>query len=299
MAVILDGKTLAEQFRREIKAQFENERERVGRLPFLTAMQVGDNLPSTVYIRAKERACAEAGFGFKHLRLPEDTTMDQLKQAVREVNQDSTVTGMLVQSPLPGHLDELEVQKMVAPEKDVDCFHPENVGLLYIGKPRFQPCTAQAIIELLLHYGFDPAGKRVVIIGRSVIVGRPLALMMMLKGRGGDATVTVAHSRTPNLAELVRQADIVIPAVGVPELVRGSWVKEGAVVVDVGINRLPDSNQKKGYRLVGDVAFAEVEPRVAAIAPVPGGVGPMTVAILCANLLKASGYHLPVWSKQS
>jgi len=291
MALILDGKALAERFRQEIKRQFEEQRERVGVVPFLTAMQVGDYLPSTVYIRAKERACAEIGFGFRHYRLPEKTSLEQLREAVTEVNADPSVHGLLVQSPLPGHLEEVEVQRAVSPEKDVDCFHPENVGLLYIGKPRFQPGTAAAIIEILLHYGIAPAGKNVVIIGRSVIVGRPLALMMMLKSRGGDATVTVCHSHTRNLKEIVQQADIVIPAVGVTELVRGDWIKKGAVVVDVGINRVPDATAKRGYRLVGDVAFDEVAPRASAIAPVPGGVGPMTVAILCTNLMRAAGYR--------
>ncbi len=253
-------------------------------------MQVGDNYASTVYIRAKQRACEDLGIGFRHCKLPEQTTREELRNAVRDVNEDPSVHGLLVQSPLPGHLNEIEVQRMVSPDKDVDCFHPENVGLLYIGQPRFRPCTAAGVVELMLAYGIDPAGRKAVIIGRSVIVGRPLAIMMMLKGRGGDATVTVCHSRTPDLARECRSADIIIPAVGVAELVRGDWVKEGVVVVDVGINRVPDAAKKLGYRLVGDVAFAEVEPKAAAIAPVPGGVGPMTVAILMSNVMRAAGH---------
>ena len=294
MAIILDGKILSAEIRADMKTKLERHLADGGVRPFLTTMQVGDDLPSTVYIRAKQRACEEIGFGFRHYRLPADTSMDELREAVGEVNRDLTVHGLLVQSPLPPHLDEVEVQRMVSPLKDVDCFHPENVGLLYIGRPRFQPCTAAAIIELLLHYGFDPDGKRVVIIGRSVIVGRPLSVMMALKTRGGNATVTICHSHTIDLPLITRQADILIPAVGKAELVRGDWVKDGAVVVDVGINRVPDPTKKSGYRLVGDVAFDEIEPKVAAIAPVPGGVGPMTVAILLGNLMRASG-----WSSSS
>jgi len=290
MAVILDGKILSARIRSELRAKLESGLQAGLPLPHLTAMQVGEDLPSTVYIRAKQKACEELGISFRHYKLPAETSRAQLRAAVTEVNRDPAVHGLLVQSPLPSHLDEIEVQRMVAPEKDVDCFHPENVGLLYIGRPRFQPCTAAGVLELILQYGFDTAGKRAVIIGRSVIVGRPLALMMMLKQRGGDATVTVCHSRTPNLAAVCREADILIPAVGRAELVRGDWVKEGAIVVDVGINRLPDASKKLGYRLVGDVNYSEVEPKSTAIAPVPGGVGPMTVAILMGNVFRAAGY---------
>ena len=291
MAIILDGKTLSEKIRNETKEKLEQKLEQGAKRPFLTVMQVGDDLPSTVYIRAKKRACEEIGIGFRHYKLPAETAMDELKSAVREVNDDASVDGLLVQSPLPPHLDEIQVQRLVSPLKDVDCFHPENVGLLYIGQPRFQPCTAAGIIELLLQYGFETSGKRVVIIGRSVIVGKPLALMMMLKARGGNATVTVCHSRTHDLPAVCREADILIPAIGKTEMVKGDWVKKGAVVVDVGINRVPDSIKKLGYRLVGDVAFDEVEPKVSAIAPVPGGVGPMTVAILAGNVMRAAGLY--------
>lgn len=289
MAIILDGKTLSQKIRDDLKQRLEAQTGDGKAVPFLTAMQVGEYLPSTVYIRAKERACAEIGFKFRHYKLPESTSMEELKTAVNEVNNDPEVHGLLVQSPLPPHLDEIQVQRMVSPLKDVDCFHPENVGLLYIGEPRFQPCTAAAVIEMLLQYGFDPAGKNVVIVGRSILVGRPLAVIMGLKGRGGDATVTLCHSRTKDLPSITRQADILIPAIGQAEFIRGDWVKDGVVVVDVGINRLADSTKKLGYRLVGDVAFLEIEPKAQAIAPVPGGVGPMTVAILCRNLMHAAG----------
>jgi methylenetetrahydrofolate dehydrogenase (NADP+)/methenyltetrahydrofolate cyclohydrolase len=292
MAVILDGKTLSAQIRASLKAKVEAGVATGKPLPHLTAMQVGDDQASTVYIRAKEKACEELGFGFRHYKLPANTTMDQLRRAVREVNDDPGIHGFIVQSPLPPHLNEIEVQRLVSPAKDVDCFHPENVGLLYIGQPRFQPCTAAGVVELILAYGFDTAGKRVVIVGRSVIVGRPLAVMMMLKGRGGDSTVTVCHSRTKDLAAVCREADILIPAIGKTELIRGDWVKEGAIVVDVGINRVPDASKKQGYKLLGDVAYAEVEPKCAAIAPVPGGVGPMTVAILMSNVMRAAGYTI-------
>jgi len=292
MAVILDGKTLSAKIREELKQKVASREVSGLPLPHLTAMQVGDNHASTVYIKAKQRACEELEIGFSHLKLPENTSREELHRAVKSVNDDPTIHGLIVQSPLPSHLDEIEVQRMVSPAKDVDCFHPENVGLLYIGQARFKPCTAAGVVELMLAYGFDPAGKKAVIIGRSTIVGRPLAVMMMLKGRGGDATVTVCHSRTPDLAKECRTADIIIPAVGVTELVRGDWVKDGVVVVDVGINRLPDATKKAGYRLVGDVAFDEVEPKAAAIAPVPGGVGPMTVAILMSNVMRAAGYRV-------
>lgn len=293
MATKLDGKALSEKIRADLKEKLNQQLNEKGLArPFLTTMQVGENLPSTVYIRAKQRACEEIGIGFRHYKLPEETSMDELRKAVNEVNNDPTVHGLLVQSPLPSHLDEIEVQRMVAPEKDVDCFHPENVGMLYIGRARFQPCTAGGIIELLLAYGYDPAGKKVVIVGRSVIVGRPLALMMMLKARGGNATVMVCHSRTTDIPAITRLADILVPAVGVTEMIKGDWVKEGVVVVDVGINRVPDATKKSGYRLVGDVAFAEVEPKAEAIAPVPGGVGPMTVAILTGNVMRAAGYDV-------
>jgi len=289
MAKILDGKALSAQIRVDLKVRLNKQIENGMKHPFLTVMQVGDDLPSTVYVRAKQRACEEIGLGFRHYKLPAETSIEQLRDAVKEVNNDPSVHGLLVQSPLPPHLDEIEVQRLVSPLKDVDCFHPENVGLLYIGRPRFQPCTAAGIIEMLMAYDCETSGKNVVIIGRSVIVGKPLALIMMLKGRGGNATVTVCHSRTKNLSAVARQADILIPAVGIPEMVKADWVKEGAVVVDVGINRVPDSSKKRGYRLVGDVAFMEVEPKVSAIAPVPGGVGPMTVAILAANVMRAAG----------
>ncbi len=289
MAVILNGKELSEKIRNDLKKRLESGIAAGKKRPFLCVIQVGDDLPSTVYIRAKERACKEIGFDFEHKKAPSSITMDELKDEIKNVNRNEKYDGLLVQSPLPPHLDEIKVQKLVAPEKDVDCFHPENVGLLYIGKPRFLPCTAAAVIEMLLNYGFDPAGKHAVVIGRSVIVGRPLSLMLGLKGRGGNATVTLCHSRTRNLPEIVRLADIVVPAVGKPEIVRGDWIKEGAAVVDVGINRVPDSSKKKGYRLVGDAKFEEIEPKAAGVAPVPGGVGPMTVAILCRNLMVAAG----------
>ena len=290
MATILDGKSLSENIRKQLKEQLDAQVDNERRRPHLAVVQVGDYLPSTVYIRAKQRACEEIGIYFTHHKLAEQTSMDELREVVNNINHDNSVDGLLVQSPLPAHLNEVEVQRLVSPLKDVDCFHPENVGLLYIGQPRFQPCTAAGIIELMMAYGYDPAGKQAVIIGRSVIVGRPLAIMMMLKARGGNATVTVCHSRTKDLPSLARQADILVPAVGVTEMVKADWVKEGAVVIDVGINRVPDASKKRGYRLVGDVAFAEVEPKVEAIAPVPGGVGPMTVAILAGNVLKAAGF---------
>lgn len=292
MAHILDGKELSATIRSELKAKLADGLKAGKPMPFLTAMQVGEDLPSTVYIRAKQKACEELGVGFRHFKLPESTSRAELRAAVREVNEDPNVSGLLVQSPLPGHLDEIEVQRMVSPLKDVDCFHPENVGLLYIGQPRFQPCTAAGVVELMVRNGVETAGKRAVIIGRSVIVGRPLAIMMMLKARGGDATVTVCHSRTKDLPKVCREADILIPAIGKAELVRGDWVKEGVVVVDVGINRLPDATKKTGYRLVGDACFSEIEPKAEAIAPVPGGVGPMTVAILMSNLFRAAGYQI-------
>jgi len=289
MALILDGKKLAKEIRSDLKQRLKTQLDAGAPLPSLAVFQVGDDLPSTVYIRAKKRACEEIGFDFKQYNMPASTTMDELTAAVNDVNNDDSIHGLLVQSPLPDHLNEIEVQRLVSPKKDVDCFHPENVGLMYIGQPRFYPCTAGAVLEMLLRYDIDPAGKHAVIIGRSVLVGRPLAIMMASYGRGGNATVTLCHSKSTNIEAITRTADILIPAVGVAELVKRDWVKPGAVIVDVGINRVSDSSKKSGYRLVGDVAFEEVEPISSAIAPVPGGVGPMTVAMLSRNLMMAAG----------
>ena len=289
MALILDGKRLAKEIRVELKQRLETQLKAGSVLPSLAVFQVGDDLASTVYIRAKKRACEEIGYKFKQFILPSSTTMAELREAVNEVNNDRQIHGLLVQSPLPDHLNEIEVQRLVSPYKDVDCFHPENVGLMYIGQPRFYPCTAGAVLEMLLRYDINPAGKHAVIIGRSVLVGRPLAIMLASYGRGGNATVTLCHSRSTDIESITRTADILIPAVGVAELVKEDWVKPGAVVIDVGINRMSDSSKKSGYRLVGDVAFDEVEPKSSAIAPVPGGVGPMTVAILSRNLMLAAG----------
>lgn len=289
MAMILDGKRLAKEIRLDLKQRLESQLKMGSVLPSLAVFQVGDDLASTVYIRAKRRACEEIGFDFNQYNLPASTTMTELIKAVNEVNNDDKTHGLLVQSPLPDHLNEIEVQRLVSPRKDVDCFHPENVGLLYIGQPRFYPCTAGAVLEMLLRYDINPAGKHAVIIGRSVLVGRPLAIMLASYGRGGNATVTLCHSRSTDIGSITRTADILIPAVGVAELVKEDWIKPGAVVIDVGINRMSDSSKKSGYRLVGDVAFEEVSPKSSAIAPVPGGVGPMTVAILSRNLMLAAG----------
>jgi methylenetetrahydrofolate dehydrogenase (NADP+)/methenyltetrahydrofolate cyclohydrolase len=287
-AEILDGKQVAAEIRAEVAAQVAAHVERGGAKPCLTAILVGEDPASQVYVRNKGRACEKAGIEGRTVRLPATTSQQQLLELIGQLNDDDTVHGILVQLPLPreGGFDERAVLDAVSPAKDVDCFSPVNVGLLMQGRPRFLPCTPHGIVQLLHRTGHSVAGKNVVVVGRSDIVGKPMAMMLAQReGSCGsevaNATVTIAHSRTGNLAEVCRTADCLIAAVGVPEMIQGDMIKPGAVVIDVGINRVGD-------KLVGDVAFDQARQVAAAITPVPGGVGPLTIAMLLHNTLLAA-----------
>ncbi|MFH0881539.1 MAG: bifunctional methylenetetrahydrofolate dehydrogenase/methenyltetrahydrofolate cyclohydrolase FolD [bacterium] len=285
-ATLIDGKAVSDTIFKEIREEVAR-RAQQGRRPGLALILVGDDPGSQTYVGMKHRRCEETGILSVIERLPADTSQKTLLAKVRQFNSDPRFHGLLVQSPLPEGLDDDEVVNEIDPEKDVDGFHPVNVGLLALNQPRFVACTPVGILELLDRYGVDPSGKHAVIVGRSHIVGTPMALLLMRKAKGGNSTVTVCHSRTVDLASYTRQADILIAAIGKPEFIKGDMVKEGAVVIDVGMNRVEDATKKKGYRLVGDVVFEEAKKRASLITPVPGGVGPMTVAILLRNTLEA------------
>lgn len=285
---VVDGNKIAYDIRAEIARDVEALSSE-GVRPGLGVVLVGDDPASRVYVRMKTRACREVGIYTRDVRLPASTGRDRLLEEVEALNRNPDVHGILVQLPLPGELDEREVTEAVRPEKDVDGFHPVNLGRLARGDPRaFRPATPAGVQELLRRIGFDPAGRRAVIVGRSTIVGLPMALLLLQKEAGANATVTVAHSRTGDLAEVTREAELLIVAAGRPEMIRGEMVRRGAVVIDVGVNRVPDRSREKGYRLVGDVAFEEAAPRAARITPVPGGVGPMTIAMLLRNTTLAA-----------
>ena len=278
-AQLIDGKQIAEQCRLQVQQQAAVLQQQTGVVPHLAAILCGDDPASQVYVRNKEKACAKAGFRSTLHRLPADVTQPQLLQLIESLNRDPDVHGILVQLPLPRHLDTVAILDAVTPLKDVDAFHPENVGLMLPGRPRFLPCTPAGVMRLLTVTGIPTAGRHAVVIGRSDIVGKPMAALLLQKG--ADATVTICHSRTADIAALCRQADIVVAAVGIPRFVRGDWLKPGAVVIDVGINRVDD-------QLVGDVDFDAAVEHAAAITPVPGGVGPMTIAMLLENTLTAA-----------
>ena len=283
MANILNGKELAKKMRKEIKAEVERLKSEYNITPFLGVILVEGNPASEVYVRNKEKACKKVGIESYTQRYPPDVPEQVVLDKIKEWNEDPKVNGILVQLPLPSHIDEEKIIEYISPAKDVDGFHPINLGKILRGREdALVPCTPQGVIELLLHYGIDPAGKDVVVIGRSLIVGRPLANLLSLKRRGGNATVTLCHTKTKDLKKYTLNADILIVAVGRPKVVTADMVKEGAVVVDVGVNRLPDGS------LCGDVDFEEVSKKVSWISPVPGGVGPMTVTMLLWNTLKAT-----------
>lgn len=281
-ARLLDGKALAEQIKRELTQRVRELTDRLGRSPGLAAILVGDNPASQVYVRNKRKACAEIGMASWLHQLPASTSQSELLRLVDALNRQADVDGILVQLPLPRQIDVLTVMRSVDPRKDVDGFGPENLGLLAIGQPRYCPCTPLGVHQLLVRNGIEIEGRHVVILGRSNIVGKPLALMLMQKAPGANATVTVCHSQSRNLAELCHQADILIAAIGQPRFVRAEWVRPGAVVVDVGINRLSDG------KLCGDVDFEAVREKAVAITPVPGGVGPMTIAMLLHNTVESA-----------
>ncbi|QDT02929.1 Tetrahydrofolate dehydrogenase/cyclohydrolase [Rubripirellula lacrimiformis] len=300
-AKLLDGKRIAAEIRDEVAEQVRQFVQAGGPTPCLVAVLVGEDPASQVYVRNKSRACEKSGIEGRTMRLPASTTQDELVDVVRGLNQDDSVHGILVQLPLPADgnggsgFDERSILDTVDPRKDVDAFSPVNVGLLMQGRPRFLPCTPHGIVQMLHREKISVAGKHVVVIGRSDIVGKPMAMMLAQRdgscGRDvANATVTIAHSRTANLAQLCRGADVLIAAVGVPEMISGDMVGDGAVVIDVGINRVEDG--QGGYKLVGDVNFEQARGKASAITPVPGGVGPLTIAMLLHNtLLAAKGIH--------
>jgi methylenetetrahydrofolate dehydrogenase (NADP+)/methenyltetrahydrofolate cyclohydrolase len=286
-ATIIDGKRIAEEVRAELRTRIAALRAR-GVTPGLAAVIVGDDPASLLYVKMKSQACEEMGLHSVTLRLPADTTQSRLLTEVTSLNEDPAVHGILVQQPLPPQIPTMTAVSSVSPAKDVDCFHPENVGLVLIGTPRFAPATPAGIVELLRRSGNDPGGKHVVILGRSNIVGKPLAALLIQKVEGANATVTVCHSGTRDLPSITRTGDILVAAIGRAEFVTAAMVKPGAVVIDVGINRVPDPTKKQGFRTVGDVRFAEVSAVASAITPVPGGVGPMTIAMLLSNTVRAA-----------
>ncbi len=286
-AQIIDGKQVAAEMRAELKAEVAKLKER-GIVPGLGVILVGEDPASQSYVRAKERACEELGIYSDDNRLPEDTTQQDLIALVNQMNNDPKINGILVQLPLPKGLNESEVLLAIAPEKDVDGFHPMNVGKMMVGEKAFLPCTPHGVIQLLLRSGVTIEGANTVIVGRSNIVGKPLANMLIQKNAKGNATVTVCHTRTKDLAWHTRQADIVIAAAGRPNTITADMVKDGVVVIDVGVNRVEDATKKKGYRLVGDVDFEAVKEKASLITPVPGGVGPMTITMLLYNTVESA-----------
>ena len=287
-AKIIDGVAIAAEVRAEVAAGVSALKESAGVTPGLAVVLVGDDPASATYVRNKGRAATEAGIAARDVRLPADTSQQELLERVAELNDDDSVHGMIVQLPLPSHLDERTVTEAIDPRKDADGLHPMNVGRLVAGMPRFVPATPAGVQQMLLRSGHDPEGANVVICGRSEIVGKPLAVLLMQRMEGANATVTVCHTRTRDLADITRRADILVAAVGIPHFVTGDMVRDGAVVIDVGINRVDAPERRRGWRLVGDVDFDAVSRRAAAITPVPGGVGPMTIAMLLDNTLKAA-----------
>ena len=285
--MLIDGKKIASEVRAEV-AEGAAALRKSFRAPGLAVVLCGRNPASVSYVTAKERACEECGFASFPVRFPEDVSRETLLAEIARLNAAPEVDGILVQLPLPRGLDERDAILAISPEKDVDGFHPVSLGSLFAGLDGFVPCTPAGIIELLLRSGVDPAGKHAVVVGRSNIVGKPVAALLARKGRGGNATVTLCHTATPDLARFTREADILVVAAGRPGTVGAGMVKEGAVVIDVGVNRVPDATKKSGFRLVGDVDFGAVAPVASLITPVPGGVGPMTIAMLMSNTLRAA-----------
>jgi methylenetetrahydrofolate dehydrogenase (NADP+)/methenyltetrahydrofolate cyclohydrolase len=288
MAKILDGTAISTQIRAEVAQGVLEMQRKHGVTPGLAAVLVGDDPASAIYVRNKGRACQEVGIFNETFHLPSATTQRELLETIGRLNADSRFHGILVQLPLPGQINEAAVLGAVQPRKDVDAIHPVNVGRLAQGDAPFVPGTPGGVQQLLLRNGYDPAGKHVVICGRSNIVGKPLALLLMQKRPGANATVTVCHTGTRNMGRLTLQADILVAAMGRPNAITSEMVREGVIVVDVGINRVPDATRKSGYRLVGDVDFHPVSEKAEAITPVPGGVGPMTIAQLLVNTLTAA-----------
>lgn len=286
--VILDGKATSDKIKQEIAQMVKEKVANGGKRPHLVAILVGNDGASQTYVSNKERACAQVGFNSTLHRFPAEITQEELINKIVEINHNNDVDGLIVQLPLPDHIDEDAVINAIHPSKDVDGFHPENVGKMTLGLPTFVPATPYGILRLLEEYGVETSGKHCVIIGRSNIVGRPLANLMSLKDNPGNCTVTICHSNTKNIENYTKQADIIIAALGSPRFLKGDMISEGTVIVDVGITRVADPSKKTGYRLEGDVDFDSVAPKASYITPVPGGVGPMTIVSLMVNTLKAA-----------
>ena len=286
MAAIIDGKKVAEEVLAECSREIE-ELKSNGITPGLAVVLVGEDPASQVYVNSKVRKCAELGLHSEKIVLSKDASQDEVLATVKRLNEDAFIHGILVKSPPPSQIDEEEIVRTIDPAKDVDGFHPENVAKLALEDPSgFVPCTPAGCMRLIKASGVETSGAEAVVVGRSMIVGKPMALLLM--ARGSDATVTVAHSRTKDLAEVCQRADIIVAAVGIPEFIKRDFVKKGATIIDVGINRVDDSAAKRGYRLCGDVDYKDVLEKVGAITPVPGGVGPMTIAMLMKNTIKAA-----------
>ena len=288
MANILDGTALSKEIRSEVAESTLNLKTLHNLTPGLAAVLVGDDPASAVYVRNKGRACDEVGMFSEVFRLPEDTTQESVLDLVEDLNRDDRFHGILVQLPLPEQIDETTIIEHIAPSKDVDGIHPFNLGKLTQGIPEFIPGTPAGVQQLLVRNGYDPAGKHVVICGRSNIVGKPLATLLTQRSDGSNATVTVCHTRTNNITDFTKRADIVVAAIGRPKAITADMLKPGCIVIDVGINRVEDASRKSGYRLIGDVDYENILPICEAITPVPGGVGPMTIAMLLVNTVKAA-----------
>lgn len=284
---LLDGKLLSENIKLELAAEVDQIRQTGGKIPHLAAVLVGENPASQVYVNSKIKSCEQVGFKSTLVQRPESTSEAELLEIVHRLNNDPDVDGFIVQLPLPKHINEEKITLAIDHRKDVDGFHPVNFGRMAQGMPAFLPATPFGMMEMLRRYNIETSGKHCVVLGRSNIVGTPMSLLLSRKGYPGDCTVTLTHSRTKDLPAEVRRADIIVAAIGIPQFVKADWVKEGAVVLDVGINRIADATRKSGSRLVGDVDFDAVAPKCSHITPVPGGVGLMTVTALLMNTLKA------------
>tara|TARA_B110000014_G_C20117940_1_gene591096 strand:+ start:1879 stop:2766 length:888 start_codon:yes stop_codon:yes gene_type:complete len=288
LARVIDGKAIAAEIRSEVQVSVSSLTSDTGIVPGLAVVLVGDNPASQVYVRNKQKSASEIGMNPMDIKFHQDVDSATIESKLDELNRDETVHGILVQLPLPDHLDEKSIIRRINPMKDVDGLHPENVGLLLAGTPRFVPATPAGIQELLIRTNNNPSGKHVVVCGRSDIVGKPISALLFQKDRAANATVTICHTGTKDMSAFTRQADILIAAVGMPELITSDMVSDGVVVIDVGINRKPDLSRKSGYKLVGDVEYIGVSGKASAITPVPGGVGPMTIAMLLYNTMKAA-----------
>ncbi|MBT8186753.1 MAG: bifunctional methylenetetrahydrofolate dehydrogenase/methenyltetrahydrofolate cyclohydrolase FolD [Croceitalea sp.] len=284
---ILDGKKLSNQIKAELAEQVTAMKQRGEKVPHLAAVLVGNDGASLTYVGSKVRSCKRIGFESTLIHLPEETTEEELLAKVHSLNANAEIDGYIVQLPLPKHIDEQKVLMAVDPEKDVDGFHPTNFGKMALDMETFIPATPYGIMELLRRYDIETEGKHTVVIGRSHIVGRPISILMSQKGKAANATVTLTHSRTKNLKEFTQKADIIVSALGVPDFLKADMVKDGVVIIDVGITRVPDETRERGYYLTGDVDFHEVSKKASHITPVPGGVGPMTIAMLLKNTLLA------------